>query len=496
MGARMATAKTPPPPERPDSVETQSVELRAEEVVDGALCLLVSSEAGVRVIRVDRGELILGRDAGADIQIDHASVSRQHARLSVRHDAVTITDLESRNGTRIGGKRATPGAPIPVAIGLSFELGLTTVVLQRAVGFLPPGASGTFVAAKPRTTDAGTDGLVVRDPAMARLYGLLDVVAPSSIAVLILGETGVGKEVFAEALHQRSSRAGKRFVQINCASFPETMLEAELFGYEAGAFTGSRNAKPGLFEMADGGTAFLDEVGEIPMGTQAKLLRALESGEILRLGSVRPRRVDVRFVSATNRNLRALILEKRFRSDLFFRLKGMTVRIPPLRERRADILPLATTFLSRASARQNRPLLRLTEEASSALERHFWPGNVRELRQEIERLVAVCPGPEVTVGDLELEEEFPFGGEEDPRPSDAEADGGPDATLKIASVGAPRKESIRFKAPIADVTRDMVLEALNRAAGNQSEAARALGISRRALIYRIEQFGIARPRRR
>jgi transcriptional regulator with GAF, ATPase, and Fis domain len=340
---------------------------------------------------------------------------------------------------------------------------------------------------------------------MKRLYGLLDVIAPSPIAVLILGETGVGKEVFAETLHKRSARAGKPFVQLNCASFPETMLEGELFGYESGAFTGARGAKPGLFEMADGGTVLIDEVGEIPLGTQAKLLRVLESGEVMRLGSVKPRHVDVRLVSATNRNLRALIIEKRFRSDLFFRLKGMTLKIPPLRRRPADILPLAKMFLAKGAARQHRAPLRLTEDAERALERYVWPGNVRELRQEMERLVAMCLGKEIGVDDLELEEDLPFG--EDDEPDTAQhlrslgavpagsSEPSPDATLKIPNASVPARDTIRFKAEIANVSREMVLDALNRAAGNQSEAARVLGISRRALIYRIEQFGIARPRK-
>jgi two-component system response regulator AtoC len=485
-----STDLRPPPPHEGDPNETRSVVAGSSETdAPEPLCLLVSSEDGVRVERLDLGRFILGRDEGADILIHNASVSRKHATLVVERDRVTICDLDSRNGTRFQGRRLASGEPVELYVGASFELGQTTIVLQRAAAFLASGATRALSPPKARDEE---DGPVVRDPAMKRLYGLLDVIAPSPIAVLILGETGVGKEVFALSVHRRSERANKPFLQLNCAAFPETMLEGELFGYESGAFTGARHAKPGLLESADGGTVLLDEVGEIPLSTQAKLLRVLQSGEVLRLGALKPRHVDVRIISATNRDLRALIIEKLFRSDLFFRLKGMTLRLPPLRKRKADILPLAHLFMARVAARLKRPAPLLTPEAERALEAYLWPGNVRELQYEIERAVTVCQGSILDAADFELDEDT--AGEELPGTSIPVPPS--ETSLTIRTAVAARTEPIRYKAPTADVSRDAVLDALNRAAGNQSEAARMLGISRRALIYRIEQFGIARPRKR
>ena len=228
---------------------------------------------------------------------------------------------------------------------------------------------------------------------MQRLYALLDVIAPSPLSVLVLGETGVGKEVFAEALHQRSQRRAKPLLKLNCAALPATIHEAELFGYEKGAFTGATAAKPGLFEAADGGTVMLDEIGDLPLVTQAKLLRVLETGEVLRLGSVKTTTVDVRFISATNVDLEARVEAGTFRADLFFRLDGISVVLPPLRDRKADIAPLARMFTARVATRMDRTAPQLSRDAIALLEQHAWPGNVRELRNVIERALAFDPLP-------------------------------------------------------------------------------------------------------
>jgi len=336
---------------------------------------------------------VLGRAPECDVVLDDPSVSRRHALLTVS-GRITVEDLGSTNGTAIQARKLSPGERGVLALGTVFEVGSATLVLQRT----------TALGARSHRTPTDMPGTVVRDPAMKRLYEMLDVVAPTGLSVLILGETGVGKEVFAEALHRRSSRVGAPFLKLNCAALPESILEAELFGYEKGAFTGATQTKVGLFEAADGGTLFLDEVGEMAPSTQTKVLRALESGEVMRLGSSTTRKVDVRFISAANRDLRKLVASGGFRADLFFRLNGITMTLPPLRKRPEDVLPLAEVFLARSARKLGKPPPRLGEEARKALGAHPWPGNVRELRNVIERAVVLCQGESLKPEDLLIHE--------------------------------------------------------------------------------------------
>ncbi|HEX8952592.1 MAG TPA: sigma 54-interacting transcriptional regulator, partial [Polyangia bacterium] len=227
--------------------------------------------------------------------------------------------------------------------------------------------------------------------AMRSVRRLASQVAASDLCVLILGETGVGKEVMAETLHRMSPRASRKFLRLHCAAFTETLLESELFGHERGAFTGAQTSKPGLFETANGGTVLLDEIGELPMATQVKLLRVIEEKKVLRVGGVEPRPIDVRFVAATNRDLEAEMAAGRFRSDLYFRLNGVTLWIPPLRERREEIESLTRQFVTDACRRLNRAdEPELTVDAVQRLRAYAWPGNARELRNTIERAVLLC----------------------------------------------------------------------------------------------------------
>jgi two-component system, NtrC family, response regulator AtoC len=438
---------------------------------DPRLWLVVSAAGGIsRVVLPRAANVTLGRDASCDVRIDDDSVSRKHAVLHAEGPTITLEDLGSRNGTTVMGKRLGPGERVPLPPGVVAELGSTTLVLQRAQSAAAPVSRNASVT--------GADEPVVMDPTMRRIYALLDVIAPSPLNVLVLGETGTGKEVFAEELHARSSRAGGPFLRINCASLSGSLLESELFGYEKGAFTGALQAKPGLFEAATKGTLLLDEIGEMPVETQAKLLRVIENGEVLRLGSVKPLKVDVRFLAATNRNLDAEIAAGRFRADLSYRLNGFTVTLPPLRNRRDDVVPLALRFVERAARRMERPAPALGEPARAALLTHGWPGNIRELKNVIERAVVVS-GARGTIDAADL------GLVAAPAAVTVDATG--------SAAGAPGA-SLREQLQREEKAR--VTEALVRARGNQTEAAKLLGVSRRTLINKIEAFGIDRPRKK
>ena len=328
--------------------------------------LVVCTATGVIRREVQPGAaLVLGRGEHTDVDIDDDSVSRRHARLYVG-DPVRIEDLGSRHGTVVLGRRLAAAEVATLPLGATAEIGAASVVVHR----------GRHAEAR-----AALPAAVVIDGAMQELYALLDTIAPSAMSVLILGETGTGKEVYARAVHAQSTRAARPFVALNCASLVESLLESELFGHEKGAYTGAGAAKPGLLEMADGGTVFLDEIGELPATTQAKLLRVLENGELLRVGSVKPRHIDVRLIAATNVDLDAAIQHGWFRRDLYYRLNGFVVHLPPLRERASDILPLAHRFAAALGR------TRFTEAAERALCAHAWPGNVRELKTVIERAV-------------------------------------------------------------------------------------------------------------
>jgi DNA-binding NtrC family response regulator len=342
-------------------------------------------------------------------------------------------------------------------------------------------STGTHVAmglymmtcTRPPETDVATcdGGPIVLDPEMRRVWSVLARVAPTSLPVMLLGETGAGKEGAAEWVHRSSGRRG-RFVRVNCASLSESVIESELFGHERGAFTGAIAAHDGLFEAADGGTILLDEIGELGAKAQAKLLRVLETGEIVRVGSTEPRRVDVRVVAATHRDLQSLVRAGEFREDLYYRLSGLSLTLPPLRKRPSEIIPLAMLFLQRAAQAARRPMS-LSDEAEQALVRHAWPGNVRELRNVIARGAALCASGVLCVEHLALE------------PIEMEA------TPRMAGI-VPEPG---VKNEVRAFERDRILDALRRTDGNQTRAAEILGVSRRTLTNKLNAYGIDRPRK-
>jgi two-component system, NtrC family, response regulator AtoC len=320
-----------------------------------------------------------------------------------------------------------------------------------------------------------------QEPALTRVQELAARAAPSSINVLILGETGVGKEVMASSIHQRSPRADKPLLALNCAGLTESLIESELFGHEKGAFTGAVQSKPGLLETAEGGTVFLDELGEMPASVQAKLLRVIETRLVMRVGALKPRSIDVRFISATNCDLEDEIRQGRFRRDLFFRLNGMTLTIPPLRERVSEIGDLAMTFLRQACADTGRPVPTISAEVVQVLEAYSWPGNIRELKNVMERALVLCEreiGPEhLPLEKLTYEARLY------------------DSVSKAAdTLPGPAPRSL-FEELRRD-ERERMLAALQACGGNQTRAAESLGMPRRTFVSKLDRYGLPRPRKR
>jgi len=312
--------------------------------------------------------------------------------------------------------------------------------------------------------DDGYHGLLGKSGVMEQLYELIDNVAQSIAPVMIQGESGTGKELAARAIHEAGPRQGKPFIKVNCAALNENLLETELFGHVKGAYTGADRDRVGRFEAAHEGTIFLDEIGDIPMSTQVKLLRVLEEREIERVGDHRPIPVDVRVISATNKNLETLIRDGLFREDLYFRINVFPLHLPPLAERKEDIPQIVQHFIDRNSIKGGRKILGLTAEAMEKLLQYQWPGNVRELRNAIEYAFVLC-------------QEGWIGSEHLPP--------------KISRIDTCGKSSLQGKGSGQDSTeREELVEVLRQVGGNQSEASRILGVSRVTVWKRIKKYGI------
>jgi DNA-binding NtrC family response regulator len=423
----------------------------------------------------ERGTVTFGRGGQCDVVIDHVSVSRRHAALHLGSQ-LELEDLGSSNGSKVDGQRIGPGVRVPLVGAVHVEIGAARLLLEH------PALRGAGDATLP-----AADGVAER-PSMDRAAELIELVAPSHLSVILHGETGVGKELAAQDIHRKSRRADGPFLRLNCAAVPDALLESELFGYERGAFTGAVQAKSGLLEAARGGTMLFDEIGEMPLPAQAKLLRVLESREVTRVGGLEPRPIDVRFVAATHRRLPELVLAGAFREDLYFRLNGVSIFIPPLRERLTEVVPLSARFAAAAAASLGRAAPDFTAAALAALRAYAWPGNIRELKNAVERAAVVCGG---TIDIRHLPPEVLIA-----RP--AERAVAAPASVPRPGHGAPMAASAGVATGLSgepDAERQRIIAALEQCGGHQGRAAEVLGISRRTLLARLDAHQLPRPRK-
>jgi two-component system, NtrC family, response regulator AtoC len=443
------------------------------------LVLIVDDDAAITTVL---GSLL--RQAGYEVT-SAASGADALAALEARPIDVVVTDLRmpGMDGMTLVRRvaRAWPGVPVIVLsahgtvtlaveamkAGASdfltkpFEREEVLFVLDKALAV----ASEARIGAAPLSPLGAS-------PAMAEVRDTVRRSASSSATVLITGESGVGKEVVARAIHEASGRQQAPFIKINCAAFPDTLLESELFGYEKGAFTGATQRKPGRIELAHGGTLLLDEIGDVPLTTQVKLLRVIQSKEVERLGGTQTVKVDVRFLAATHRDLRQLVERGEFRQDLYYRLNVIELAVPPLRQRPQDVAQLARQFTEAAALSNGRPGSELDDAALELLLAQSWPGNVRQLENFVERLLVLSDGPRLTRADVERELAR-------------------DAQRASASRGSsPAHNEPRLEEHRRDAERKAILEALQRAAGNRSLAARLLGVSRRTLYTKLGELGL------
>ena len=390
-----------------------------------------------------QGTLCIGADATNQVVLEDRYVSRFHCRLLPRDGRWLLEDLGSTNGTYLDGARI---AAAEVDAGAQIRVGSQQLRVEQA-------------SARPAMT---VPGVLARDPALAPALDLLRRAAPSLLPVTILGESGTGKEVAARAVHDLSGRSIGPFVPVNCGAISAELAEAELFGHERGSFTGAIASAPGAFGAADGGSLFLDEIADLPLHLQVKLLRALEAGEVKPVGAPKPRRIDVRVICATHQDLRARVREGAFREDLFYRLRGVTVELPPLRARPQDILPLAEHFLP--------PPATFSTDARAALLAHRWPGNVRELRHVVQLAALLSESPVIRAHALRF----------DDAPPDRL---GPRVCEEPAAVGS----AVDLRGRTLDELEEIAIRsALARHGGNRRAVSEELGIARSSLLRKLD----------
>ena len=433
---------------------SEEAEIRVAAVVDPA-------DAALPGKRVDLGDGLLGKalaTATPAFEGGGFAVPIVLGGAAIGALSFSPTSMERARGVSLASSAA---ALIAEALGLRRRLARAAVLGEGGIPHVVPKTTP-----EPLSVDEGwaPAAIVGRSAPMRELFSLMDRVAGTETTVLVTGESGTGKELVARALHERSTRAKGAFIAVNCAALPESVIESELFGHERGAFTGAQEQRRGRFELADGGTLFLDEIGELSLAVQAKLLRAIQEGEFERVGGSTTVKTDVRVIAATNRDLEKEVAESRFRADLFWRLNVFPLRVPPLRERRSDIVLLADYFAEKHGRRAAKPILRISSPAIDLLMTYHWPGNVRELENCVER--AVILSTDSVIHSYHLP----------PSLQSADSTGtGPASTLD---------------ASLARLERELLVEALKICRGNAAAAARRLGITERRMGLALHRYGI------
>jgi transcriptional regulator with PAS, ATPase and Fis domain len=424
------------------------------------------------------GTLVLGRGADVQIRISAPSISRRHVAVSVEESGVYVRDLGSQNGTRLNGERIADRRAL--SYGDVLTVGEVFVIFSEAPADESQAAELTPRPEEiERTLLLGETPVLVSDPSMCHVYAQIERLAPSDLSVLIWGETGTGKELAATALHLWSKRAAGPFVAINCAALPEALAESELFGHVRGAFSGAVVDKPGLLESASGGTAFLDEIGDLPMAIQSKLLRVLEARTITRLGAVQERKIDIRVVAASHQRLDLGVKHGWFREDLFYRLNVAFLSLPPLRSRPRDVGRLAQRFLGDARRALDRGDIALGPDVLAHLMRHRWPGNIRELKNLMEYLAVTHGDDPIELSDVVAVLESH--GTSTPHQSP------PGITVQPFPAVSPPPS-------LSEATRQHERQRLESTlavtGGNRTKAARLLGVPLRTFMAKIKKHGI------
>ena len=438
------------------TVALDLIDERVLEFEELELVVANGADEGARLV-LPPHRVTIGAGRDADLRLNDATVSRAHAVIVPTDAGPLLVDCDSRNGTRVGGRRVPK---VHLAPGLALTLGNVELLIRAHRR-----------RERVSTEAVGIEGMVIASPAMQRLASLTRRVAPLTATVLIHGETGTGKEGIARAIHDQGPRADGPYVVFDCGAVARTLVDAELFGHERGAFTGAEVARAGAFERADGGTLFLDEIGELPKDLQPKLLRVLEMREVRRLGSSETKLVDVRVVAATHRDLRAEVRAERFRADLYHRLVVLEMRVPPLRDRPEDIVAIAEV-LSRDPAVTGGRTSGISQTALARLQSHAWPGNVRELVNVIRAGAALSEAS--TLGVLDLPEHL-----------------SPCASLDEV---VRETEALTFKDArdqlLAAFESDYLARVLRATRGNLSEAARRTGLHRKTVERMVRKHGL------
>ncbi len=427
--------------------------------------------------------------------VEHASFEcAEDALLAIdpETEQMLVTDfrLPGMNGLQLLAQAQERHPQLPVVVMTAYAD--TQLAVQALKGgardflikpFMPQQLLEVIARHHPRPSTAKTGietEIIAADPAILAVKNRCERVADTGATVLLTGESGVGKDVFAKQIHQLSGRHNKPYIAINCAAIPDNLLESTLFGYEKGAFTGATKSQPGKFEQANGGTLFLDEIGEMPLELQAKLLRILQDQVVERLGSMRSIHCDVRIVAATNQDLQQRVRDGKFREDLYFRLAVFPIRIPPLRERSLDILPLAQHFLIRYGRTMGRQGMQFSDQSRDALQNHPWPGNVRELENAIQRALLLSDTPLIEPADIELQSNAP-------EPTNSHSSP-PSFSGTTFAYNSTIENEISSGQDVETIEREHILKVLKQVNGNRKDAVNILGLSERALRYKLKAY--------